>query len=202
MSKTYLHPLPLRIWHWINASIIVVLILTGIQLRMPFIQIYPDYRDVVVIHKYFGYAMSVSFLFWFFYYLFTGGFKKHYFIRLKDIKAMPGQVLYYTLYIFKGRENPFKPSPDNKFNPMQRLTYSLVMFIFTPVVIFTGILFSDILYFFSWIKFLGGLRIIDAIHVAVAYFFVFYLIIHIYMATLGKKLGSHIKAMITGYEEH
>lgn len=202
MSKTYLHPLPLRIWHWINASIIIALILTGIQLRMPFIQIYPDYRNVVVVHKYLGYAMSVSFLFWFFYYLFTGGFKKHYFIHLKDIKAMPGQALYYMIYIFKGGENPFKPSPDNKFNPMQRLTYSLVMFIFTPVIIFTGILFGDILYFFAWIKFLGGLRIIDAIHVSVAYFFIFYLIVHIYMATLGPKLVSHIKAMISGYEEH
>jgi thiosulfate reductase cytochrome b subunit len=84
---------------------------------------------------------------------------------------------------------------------MQKLAYSSVMFVFTPLIIITGILFSDITYFFSWIKTIGGLRILDAIHVATAYIFVLYLVVHIYMATLGKKPHSHVKGMITGYEE-
>lgn len=201
MSKIYLFPLPVRIWHWINAFVIIILVITGIQLRMPSFQIFANYRDAVLVHKYFGFAMSVSFLFWFLYYLFTGGLKKHYLIGIKDIKAIPDQVIYYVLYIFKGKRNPFTPSTENKFNPMQKLAYSLVMFVFTPVMIFTGILFSDIIFFFSWIKSLGGLRVIDAIHVAIAYSFVFYLFAHLYMATLGQKLNSHIKSMITGYDE-
>jgi len=145
--------------------------------------------------------MAGSSLFWFFYYLVTGGLTKHYFMGFKDIKGMPRQALYYIFSIFRGEKNPFKPSPDNKFNPMQKLAYSSVMFIFVPVITVTGILFSDILFFFSWIKAMGGLRILDAIHVAAAYVFVFYLLVHLYMATLGPKLHSHIKGMITGYEE-
>jgi hypothetical protein len=31
--------------------------------------------------------------------------------------------------------------------------------------------------------------------------FALYLIVHIYMATLGWKASSHIKAMVVGYEE-
>lgn len=201
MKGTYIHPLPVRIWHWINAFIVMVLILTGIQLRAPSVTILESYRYVVLIHKYFGYAMTASFLFWFFYYLIGRGFKKHYLLTLKDIKAIPDQALYYMYYIFKGGENPHTPSMDNRFNPMQKITYSFIMLIVTPVIAFTGILFSDILYFFEWINALGGLRVLDAIHVAAAYVFVFYLIAHLYMSTLGKKFYSHVKSMITGYEE-
>ncbi|HPH42534.1 MAG: Quinone-reactive Ni/Fe-hydrogenase B-type cytochrome subunit [Deltaproteobacteria bacterium ADurb.Bin026] len=201
MSGIYLHPLPIRIWHWTNAFIVFVLIITGIQLRTPSINIIQDYRTVVLLHKYFGFAMTASFLFWFFYYIITGGLIKYYLLRIKDIKGMPLQVLYYVFFIFNGKKNPFYPSTDNKFNPMQKLAYSSVMFVFTPLIIITGILFSDITYFFSWIKTIGGLRILDAIHVATAYIFVLYLVVHIYMATLGEKPHSHVKGMITGYEE-
>ncbi|HQP50883.1 MAG TPA: cytochrome b/b6 domain-containing protein [Syntrophorhabdaceae bacterium] len=201
MSGIYLHPLPIRIWHWTNAFIVFVLIITGIQLRTPSINIIQDYRTVVLLHKYFGFAMTASFLFWFFYYIITGGLIKYYLLRIKDIKGMPLQVLYYVFFIFNGKKNPFSPSTDNKFNPMQKLAYSSVMFVFTPLIIITGILFSDITYFFSLIKTIGGLRILDAIHVATAYIFVLYLVVHIYMATLGEKPHSHVKGMITGYEE-
>lgn len=201
MSRIYLHPLPVRIWHWTNAFIILVLMITGIQLRTPSVEIFHDYRLVVLLHKYFGFAMTASFLFWLFYYVLTGGIIKHYLIGFEDIKVMPRQALYYMFFIFKGRENPFVSSPDNKFNPMQKLAYSSVMFVFTPIIIITGILFSDILFFFYWIKALGGLRILDAIHVAAAYIFIIYLFVHIYMSTLGHKFHSHVKGMITGYGE-
>jgi thiosulfate reductase cytochrome b subunit len=200
MSKVYLHPLPIRIWHWANAFIIFVLILTGIQLRVPSIHIFQDYITVVLLHKYFGFALAASFLFWFFYYVLTGGLKKHYLMGFKDIKGMPRQVLYYIFSTFRKKKNPFNPSPDNKFNPMQKLAYSSVMFIFVPVITITGIMFSDILFFFSWINAIGGLRVLDAIHVSAAYVFVFYLFVHLYMSTLGPKLHSHVKSIITGYE--
>ena len=35
MKRVYLHPLPLRIWHWVNALLVLVLLITGIQLRIP-----------------------------------------------------------------------------------------------------------------------------------------------------------------------
>jgi thiosulfate reductase cytochrome b subunit len=198
MSKLYLHPLPVRIWHWANAFIVLSLIITGIQLRVPSIHIFQDYRVVVLLHKYFGFAMAGSFVFWLFYYLLTGGLKKHYF---QDIKNMPRQVCYYLFHIFRGEKDPFSPSPENKFNPLQKFAYSAVMLIFVPVITFTGILFSDILSFFPWIKAIGGLRVLDAIHVATAYIFILFLFMHLYMSTMGAKLNSRIRSMITGYDE-
>jgi thiosulfate reductase cytochrome b subunit len=75
------------------------------------------------------------------------------------------------------------------------------MLILTPVILFTGILFSDIVYFFNFINYIGGVRILDALHVATGYAFLLYLIVHLYMSTLGYRIVSHIKAMIIGYGE-
>ncbi len=33
MAKLYIHPLPVRIWHWLNALGILLLIFTGLQIR-------------------------------------------------------------------------------------------------------------------------------------------------------------------------
>jgi thiosulfate reductase cytochrome b subunit len=75
------------------------------------------------------------------------------------------------------------------------------MLILMPVIIVTGILFSDISYFLNIIDFIGGVRTLDAIHVATGYAFILYIIVHLYMATLGYRVISHVRAMITGYGE-
>jgi len=45
------------------------------------------------------------------------------------------------------------------------------------------------------------LRSLDAIHVITGYCFVLYLIVHIYMSSLGKGIATYVKSMITGYAE-
>jgi thiosulfate reductase cytochrome b subunit len=84
---------------------------------------------------------------------------------------------------------------------MQKVAYFTVMVLFTPIILITGILFSDILYFVPYINAIGGLRILDALHVVVAYVFVLYVMVHLYMASLGHTTLAHTKAMILGYEE-
>jgi thiosulfate reductase cytochrome b subunit len=84
---------------------------------------------------------------------------------------------------------------------MQKLAYFSMMVIVTPIIVITGILFSDILYFHDYIEAIGGLRMLDAIHVVAAYLFLLYLLVHLYMATMGHSIFAHFRAMITGYEE-
>ena len=70
-----------------------------------------------------------------------------------------------------------------------------------PVIVVTGLLFSNILLFRKYILLFNVVKVIDAIHVIGAYVFALYLVVHIYMSTLGRKTSSHIKAMVVGYEE-
>jgi thiosulfate reductase cytochrome b subunit len=65
----------------------------------------------------------------------------------------------------------------------------------------TGILFSDISFFRNYLLLWDLAGYVNAVHVIGAYLFALYLIVHLYMATLGRTAFSHTKAMITGYEE-
>jgi thiosulfate reductase cytochrome b subunit len=47
----------------------------------------------------------------------------------------------------------------------------------------------------------SSLECIAILHTLSAYFFVAFLIAHLYLITTGQTLTSNLKAMITGYEE-
>ena len=201
MKRTYLHPLPLRIWHWLNALLVVILLITGIQLRIPGIASLRPNDPALLVHKYAGWAIAVSFVIWLVYGLVVDHLSHHYSIRRRDLKGVFSQAKFYLVSIFRGEENPFRPSPEDKFNPLQKLAYGAIMCLFTPILVVTGLLYSDILFFRKYILLWNVAGVLDAIHVIGAYVVALYLVVHIYMATLGQTAFSHIKAMIVGYEE-
>ncbi|HSR12337.1 MAG TPA: cytochrome b/b6 domain-containing protein [Thermodesulfobacteriota bacterium] len=201
MNRTYLHPLPLRAWHWINAFLIVVLIVTGIQLRVFGIPILGPRHSALWFHKYAGWGMVASFLFWLVYSLGAGHLSRHYIFRGRDLGGIFGQAKFYLYSIFKGEENPFQPTPEGKFNPLQKAAYGAVMLVFSPLLIVTGFLCRDIVFIRDYIVVQDIVWLGNVVHVLAAYVFLSYLIVHIYMATLGRTAFSHIKAMISGYED-
>ena len=51
------------------------------------------------------------------------------------------------------------------------------------------------------VNFFGGVRVIDTVHVVIFAFLIFYLLVHIYLGSLGHTRTAHYKAMLTGYED-
>jgi thiosulfate reductase cytochrome b subunit len=51
------------------------------------------------------------------------------------------------------------------------------------------------------VEFFGGVRVVDTVHVLCFIFFVGFILVHPYLASLGHPWTAHFKAMITGYEE-
>jgi thiosulfate reductase cytochrome b subunit len=201
MKKIYLHTLLLRVWHWANALIVILLLMTGIMLRIPGVATLPANSAALVWHRYLGWAMAVSFGFWLVYGIRSNHLGRQYSVGKKDFKGTFRQAGFYLFSIFRGKENPFQHSPMEKFNPLQKVSYGAVMLFFTPVVVVTGLLFSDILPFRKYILLYNAAKGVDAVHVIVAYVFALYIVIHVYMSTLGRTPLSHIKAMVLGYEE-
>jgi len=201
MKRLWLHPFPLRTWHWLNTALVLLLMITGIQLRAPDVGIFSGYRTAVVVHRATGFVMVASFLFWLAYTLVSRRARKQYVARFSDLTGLVKQGQYYAFGVFRGWKNPFSATPEAKFNPLQKISYISIQFIFTPIIVVTGICFGNILFFSEAIKSIGGIRILDAIHVVVAYVFVAYLFVHVYMATVGRTPLAHTKAMFTGYEE-
>lgn len=203
MQKIYLHPLPIRIWHWVNALGFLALIATGVQIRyLELIQIIP-FKLAVVTHNYIGLALIANFFLWFGFYLFTDKITT-YLPELDSKKYFADawrQIKFYGYGIFVGEENPHHPTAQRKFNALQIMMYQIIMLLMVPIMFGSGLLLWDIQRFAPVIDFFGGVRVIDTVHVVMFIVFSGFVLMHVYLVTLGPTRLAHIKAMLTGFEE-
>jgi len=203
MKKIYLHPLPVRVWHWVNAVSFLALIGTGLQIRFREALHVMSFKSSVDIHNIFGFILIGNFFIWLLYYVLSG--KLRVYLPELNPKKFIGdsirQARYYAYGIFMGEENPHHPSPGAKFNPLQQMTYLNIMGMLLPLQLITGLLMWDVKLFSGPIAMAGGIKIVDTLHMLIFLFFSSFLFIHIYLATLGHTAFAHIKAMFTGYEE-
>jgi formate dehydrogenase gamma subunit len=202
-EKVYLHPLPVRLWHWINALGFVLLIVTGMQLRYVDLFSLMSFEAAVKLHNWIGFGVIANWFLWFVYYAFSDKVTNyHPDFDYKDFfERYFKQIEYYSWGYFQGADRPHKVKPHDKFNAMQKLTYQFVMFITAPLMFLTGLMMWDVKRFEGLIELAGGIRVVNTIHVLLFILFAFFIIIHAYMGVLGKKPSSHYKEMFTGYEE-
>src|SRR4030043_1467070 len=204
MKKIYLHPLPIRIWHWVNAAGFIVLILTGAQIRFGNVIHLFSFETAVDIHSWTGFILIANYCIWLLYYLLTGNIKiyippLHH--PVEFAKKAIRQAKFYGLGIMVGDHNPHHSTFDNKFNPMQQVSYLMIMVLLIPLQLITGLLLWDPKLFSPVINLVGGIQVIDIIHVLLWIFFSAFIIVHFYLATLGHTTWAHIIAMFTGFEE-
>lgn len=203
MQRIYVHPLPVRIWHWINAVSFVLMILTGVQIRYIGIVNIMSFKLAVDLHNWIGFLLIANFFIWFLFYLFSDRIKVYHpeLSPMKHFRDSFRQLRYYGYGIFKGDPNPHHVSVYRKFNPMQSMSYQIIMLLTVPVQFYTGVLLWDVDLFQSPVNLIGGVRIVDTVHVVLFIFFTFFVFIHPYLASLGHTPTAHFKAMFTGYEE-
>jgi len=202
-KRELLHPLLIRVWHWIHALGIVLLVLTGVQMRFPdMIALFGTLKTAVTIHNILGFIVLFDYALWFGFYAATRQLRKQYVPAREDFTVgIPTQSAYYFGRIFFGDPPPFEPTPAAKFNALQKTAYFGIMFVLVPLQIVSGVLLWDLGRFRPVIEMLGGVRAIDAFHIIIAYVVAAFLIAHVYLSTLGHTFFAHFKAMIVGYEE-
>ncbi|MBM9616472.1 cytochrome b/b6 domain-containing protein [Desulfobulbus rhabdoformis] len=201
-NMLYVHPVPVRLWHWINASGFIVLIGTGFQIRYAESIHLMSLNHAITLHNYIGLIVVANYFIWLGFYFSTGKIRIYVpdFPRL--IPQIITQVRYYGYGIFKGDPNPHAMTSQNKFNPLQQQAYLAIMIFILPAQIITGIFLWRIAGYEEYINLLGGIKIIDTVHVLLFFFFISFIIVHCYLSTLGSSMLAHFKAMVTGYEEH
>jgi thiosulfate reductase cytochrome b subunit len=202
-EKHYLHPLPVRIWHWVNALGFVILIITGFQIRYIDLLNLMSFESAVHLHNWVGFAVIANWFLWFFYYITSDRITNYH----PDLDARNfferffRQAGYYGQGIFKGEERPHEIHPKDKFNPMQKITYQFMMFITVPITALSGLMMWDVDRFSGLIEMMGGIRVVNTIHVIMFIMFLFFIFLHAYMGALGPKPSTHYKEMFTGWEE-
>jgi len=201
MDKVYLYPIWVRLWHLLNAVLCLILIITGISLQYS----NPDFSIMtfnlaVSMHNICGIILTVSYLLFVFGNLFTPNGKYYKMKKKGRLKRLTKQFRYYTIGIFKGEEAPFKINEKRKFNPMQKLSYLLIMYIIMPLLFLTGwaLLFPDLI-LINRILGTSGIHFTDLIHIIAGFILSVFMVIHIYFCTISKEPGASFRAMITGW---
>ena len=199
----YLNPLPVRIWHWTNALGFLLLVLTGLQLRYLDLFELMSFEAAVKLHNWVGFVVIANYFIWLGFYLPSDRISSYHPVldARRFMLAYYRQLRYYSYGIFMGEQNPHRVNPLDKFNPMQRMTYQLVMLLVVPVQFMTGLMLWDIKRFQTWIEWMGGIRVVDTVHVLIFIFFVFFILVHVYLGALGTKPATHFREMWTGYAE-
>jgi thiosulfate reductase cytochrome b subunit len=198
-------PWPVRLWHWLNAVAILALIFTALQLRFPDHLKLLAFRRAVMVHNWAGIATVVLLAFWAAYY----GFAHHRLFAVfrlyvpSPAEIWPGllrQARFYAWGYFLGEEHPYPSTPENKFNPMQKLFYALLMFVVMPLLCVTGLVLLNVTPLRIWLTEVGGVKLVVGLHFLLAAFVVMFLFIHLYLSTLGETFWSGFATMITGRE--
>ena len=69
--ELYINPLPVRIWHWLNALGFVVLILSGTQIRYASLFNLMSFETAIKTHNWVAFAVIANYFVWLGFYLFS-----------------------------------------------------------------------------------------------------------------------------------
>jgi thiosulfate reductase cytochrome b subunit len=204
----YLYPKWIRLWHVFNALLFIVLIVTGLSMQ------YTDKANTAYLvgfamavkwHNFAALLLTINFVVFV-----TGNILtkngRYYKIAKENFTAdLVSQMKFYGWGMFRGEKHPFPVTEQRKFNPLQKVTYVLAMYVAFPLLIISGIglLYPEITLktFFG----ISGLILTDILHITMGFFLSLFMVIHVYTCTLGAKPTSLFWGMISGYhrsDEH
>lgn len=196
MSRVYLFKRYERFWHWMQALLVVALAATGFEVHGAWRLL--GFEPAVRLHEACGVTLVVLTLFTMFWHATTGEIRQ--FIPTR--RNLPEQVRFYTSGIFRRAPHPEIPTPEQKFNPLQKAAYFGLLILVFPVQIAAGLLYLGTPLWPDLVTRLGGIRPLALLHTAGAFAMLSFLVVHLYMTTTGHTLSANLKAMLTGWATH
>jgi thiosulfate reductase cytochrome b subunit len=194
-EKIYIFKRFERFWHWSQAGLIMFLMLTAFDIHGTYTIF--GFEKAVGYHTTAAWTLVGLWVFAIFWHLTTGEWRQ-YVPTTTNVVAM---IKYYLSGIFKHAPHPHRQTQLTKHNPLQRLAYLFILVFVGPLIWFTGWLY---LFYDQWAAWgLGSLSLewVATGHTIGAFLMLIFLIAHVYLITAGATLTSHLKAMITGWEE-
>ncbi|MGC9341740.1 MAG: cytochrome b/b6 domain-containing protein [Bacteroidales bacterium] len=201
-EKIYFYPKWIRLWHLINAIFIILLIISGISMQYADIDSpFMEFSMAVSLHNFSGVALTISYLLFFIGNVVSPN-GKYYRLQLKGLtNRLWKQLRYYAFGVFKGEEAPFPVSKERKFNPLQQISYVFTMYLALPLLFITGwaLLFPE--FILKQVFKVSGIFLTAQLHIVMGFLVSLFLIIHLYVSTMGKSPTSNFKSMVTGWQE-
>jgi Ni/Fe-hydrogenase b-type cytochrome subunit len=143
-------------------------------------------------HFFFAWLFVLNGLFYFIYNRANGHVSK-FILRPRDVPMLLPMALYYL--------HLRKTSPqDGEYNPLQKLAYTSVFFILTPLVMLTGLAMSpQIGVAFNWLPALfGGRQSARSFHFLMAFAFALFTLGHVMMVVTTGAINN-MRSMVSGW---
>jgi thiosulfate reductase cytochrome b subunit len=186
-----------RFSHWAQAILIVLLMITGFEVNGAYTLL--GYEEAAGHHRDLAWFLIGLWIFIIFWHFITGEWRQY----IPTTDKLISVARYYSVGIFQAEvPHPYKKTRLAKHNPLQRLAYLSFNLMIAPVIWISGLLY---MFYNDWAAIGIGdwsLAWVALIHAAAAFAMLAFFIGHVYMGFTGSPLMSHVKAMITGYDEH
>jgi Ni/Fe-hydrogenase b-type cytochrome subunit len=143
-------------------------------------------------HFFFGWVFVLNGVLYFVHNLLNGHLRKFLFTP-RDAVKVPPMVLYYLHLRHKSRQ-------EDEYNPLQKLAYTSVFLILTPLVLLTGLtMFPQLDVALHWLPAVfGGRQSARSIHFILAFGFALFTFGHVFMV-LTTGFLNNMRSMVTGW---
>jgi Ni/Fe-hydrogenase b-type cytochrome subunit len=215
------HRLSTRLWHWINVVAVFVMLMSGLMIfnahprlywgqfganfdqawlelpRFPGWATIPSTYNLSLArqwHLAFAWVLAFGFLFYTVRSIWNGHFKK-------DVALSRAEVAPAHLWADIKKHLRFDFHEEGaRYNPLQKIAYSSVLFLMLPLIIFTGMTMSPGLNAaFPWmLDLFGGRQSARSIHFICAGGIAGFILVHLILVLLAGPINE-IRSMITGW---
>lgn len=190
-----------RVWHWLQAIGIGLLMLTGMAIHLPGWFGWIAFPVAVQVHNVLGFLLIANAFLGMFYYLTTGTIRQYLPEPNDFVTKAFRQAGYYVGGMFRGERHPLEKSAARRLNPLQQMTYLVILNVLLPLQMVTGILMWGAQRWPETVHAIGGLSILAMVHTLGAWLFGSFVVMHVYLTTTGHTPLANLKAMILGYED-
>lgn len=215
------HRLSTRLWHWTNVIVFFVMLMSGLMIfnahprlywghfganfdpawlelpRFPGWATIPSMYNLALArhwHLAFAWIFAFGFAFYLLWSIFNGHWRKD--VALSRAEVAPGHLWED---IKKHARLDFHEA-EARYNPLQKITYSLVLFVLLPTIILSGLTMSPGMNAaWPWlVDLFGGRQSARSIHFICAFAMIGFIIIHVLLVILAGPINE-LRSMTTGW---
>lgn len=202
----------IRIFHWLRALAILVLVITGFYISWPFL-VAPESSDVLVqgwirfAHIVFGFLLTSITLVRFYLFFFSRNDIER--KSFKDVMSINSWIVQLKSYFWMGNLHK-----SGVYGPLQFMTYVAISFV-ALIICITGLaLYANVYHLgiggllgdmAAWFTALcGGLANLRIFHHYLTWAFIIFVVIHVYMAVWSGIRFKHnsVDSIVSGYDYH
>lgn len=220
-GRIFRHRLSTRLWHWINAVAVIVMLMSGLTISNAHPRLYwgqyganfdtawlalphfpgwmtiPSHYNLALAREWhfaFAWVLAFGLLIYLARALMNGHFRNDIALSRKEISPshLRDDVKRHLRFEFE--------TPGGGYNPLQKVAYSLVLFLLLPGLILTGLTLSPGMNAaLPWlVDLFGGRQSARSIHFICAGSMATFIIVHL-LLVLAAGPANEIRSMITGW---